>query len=220
MRTIYAMVLVCLLTSPAVAGEGYITGSLGASLITKMPPDGTWHQDGLPATANKTDLSYKLGAGYRWDRWYVEGNYVHMGGFSTQGTWVSDDDYDPSGHIAKSREHTASATMSSQMHGGEVLLGYQYPVTDWLSMQVHAGAWGGAHKIKAALVADWDHRTTWGGEFNGMQIGATAGAGVCLGSAWQVCGDVSYYKTLAETKYPVAKDVLLPAVTVRIPLPF
>jgi len=214
MRSSIVALILLSLTSPAVA-EVYTTGSIGASMITGLPPDGTWHQDGLPGEINTASLAYKVGVGYQFSRWYVEANYLKMGTFNTDAVWVPDADYDPIHHAALTRCRDAHAVMHSTLHAGELVVGYQYPLSDLISARIHAGVWGGKHHITARVS---DDHATWGGPFNGMQLGGTAGVGLCAGPSWQVCGEVSHYHTVSETRFAVAKDVTMPTFTIKVPI--
>jgi len=196
------------------AGEVYVTGGVGASFATGLAPDGTWHQDGLPADLDRSALGFKGGAGLTFGNFYLEGNYVKLGNVTNHASFVDDRYYDAINHHVTEPGHEYASSVWSSMQVGELVVGYGYQIGP-VKPRVHVGAFGGTHRVDFNDLATGKLREHF---YQGMIFGATGGGGLCVGHGISVCGDVNYYHVLASTKYPMVKDVVMPTLTVNLTL--
>lgn len=143
---ISAFLLMLALCTQAHAETGpYLNLSAGVSTGQHTAPDGIWYQQGLNYSTDMQAFSWKAGAGYQWDRWGLEANYVNLGTRRVHSTFVNDAIYDVKQHrctgTAIQCSQTGNLTASDVMHGGEVLASYRWGAGDWHPYVKLGGAW-------------------------------------------------------------------------------
>jgi hypothetical protein len=208
-----ALILSCVGLSHA--GELYVTGGVGASIVSGLPENGTWYQDGMASEKDRLSIGYKAGLGYRWSNWYVEGNHVAFGQIENVGHFVGDHDYDTqAARCIKCDDVSSGRIRGNTQRGLELVVGYTWNEGGLIRPRVHAGGYAAKHSTSFEA----NYPSVGGAQqhtYKGTVMGLTGGAGVCI--AW-VCGDVNYYHAIAHTQYPFARGVVMPTLTVNIPL--
>lgn len=187
----------------------FVEGGIGASLFQKGQ-DGTWFQDGVGGVVwDAKDVAFRAGGGVRLtEQWSLGLNYLDLGTVSVQSNYVADESYDAKAHRCHHGcDHPKSLRTFDTLRGGELIGTYtpwQWPVVPYLR--------GGVAVLSHSL--NW---STLGQDFDlhGVILAAAMGGGVCY--QW-LCADVTYYKGIGSTKFPVTQDAVVPMVAFRVPL--
>lgn len=208
------LVLSWFLCATSAHGELYVHGGLGASIVTGLPENGTWYQDGLASDKDRLSLGIRAGVGYRWGHWSIESGYVRLGSITNTGNFVDDQDYHAAARQCRTCENVAFGAIHGSMQVGDVTVGYTWNPDGLIRPRIRAGVFAGSHTVSFWNVYPYLGREQ-GATYQGMVGGAVGGAGVC--AAW-VCGDVYYYTVLTHTQYPFARDVIMPTLSLNIPL--
>lgn len=192
----------------------YVSGGMGAAVVTGLPENGTWIQDGMPSEKERMSLGYKAGLGYGWNHWYIEASYINLGSMHNAGSFVGDQDYSTSLKACISCSDVSTGWVHGTMHGGELSAGYRWNTEGLIQPRLHGGVFGGTHKVSFA-----DNYPSVGHSrehsYQGMVLGVTGGAGLCV--AW-VCVDANYYQVVSHTGYPFARGIVMPTLSVNVPL--
>lgn len=199
---------------PAYALEPYIEAGAGAALFQITVPDGTWYQEAFPHTFKTTDLALRAGVGVQVaEHWGVSVAYTRLGAVQSDADFVWDANYSPSlKRCISGCERVNHLSATDRMQGPELTVRREFAVgalTPFLKM---GGAWM-FHSITVPAYTDTGRDISIA--FKGVVPMVVLGGGVCY--IW-VCGEVSYYKGIGSTGFPLAKDAVVPMLTVRISL--
>lgn len=196
-----SLVLLCGLSMPAYAAEVFVEGGIGPSLFQRTTPDGIWWQQPFPHSFDLSSFAWKAGVGLQLDEhWSVTGSYVSLGTAKAVTEYVSDHDYDH-GHRDGARK---LLTAYDRYQGGQVLARYRW--TDWpVQPFLEGGVALMHHEITANLTT----------QFDGVIPMVVVGGGAC----WRwLCGELNYYRGIQAPSYPISTSVLIPMLSLRIPL--
>jgi len=101
--------------------------------------------------------------------------------------------------------------------GGSISLTRSFPFGDF-SPFLGVGIWAATHTVSWVAWGENIHQSTPRSQeysYNGILIGPMVTGGVCY--KW-VCAQVDYYKVMSHSGYPIAKDIMMPTVAIKIPL--
>lgn len=212
---ILRLLLILLLSaSSASAWELTLEGGVGVTYFQPTVEDGIWFQQAFPHKFYTDAFAWKAGLGARINpHWSIHAAYVNLGTVKADTQFVWDQDYDPIQHQCVKNcttPHTLSTT--DFLRGPELLVGYHYPIGAFDPF-VKAGMALMFHTVRATCT------TSWGEGCSGVDTGLIPMVALGTGACYQyLCGEVTYYKGIAETGTPIAKDAIVPMLTLRIPL--
>lgn len=199
----------------AYALDTFIEGGLGASFFQRTTPDGTWVQEGMGFHKfHNQDIAFRAGVGLKLNEaWSLGLNYINLGTVKVETWMVMDADYD-----IPTKACTANCTPKQygramdRLDGGELVATYTYK--KWL-VEPYVGMGGALMRHSFS----WNTETPGQGFTNYTQRGivlmGVGRVGACV--KW-LCADLSYYKGLGSTWYPISDDVLVPMMVVKVPL--
>lgn len=215
-RVLCAIIMCALFPIEAHATDLYAIGGAGGSFFKATTQDGTWRQDGMGSTSmGLTSVTGKVGLGVIVSpEWAVEFAYSYLGSNSSRGQAVHDEEYDP----INKRCAKASCPTPSQFGAKDTVQVIELAVLRkfelWgLHPFLKAGVFMGVHDLKY-WVQDSTNLDIGHGQYSGYIPGLLVGGGTCYG--W-VCGEATYYNGLGSTGYPIARNVIVPMLTVKIP---
>lgn len=193
--------------------EWSLEGGIGPSFYQKTVEDGIWYQEAFPHKFYTQSIAWKVGVGVRVDtHWSFHVAYLNLGQVQADTLFVWDGDYDPKAHkCLKHCEKPHHLSTVDKLQGGELMVGYHYPLGGFDPF-VKVGMALMSHTLEAQCT------TSLGESCSGVDRGIIPmvgmGGGVCYAL---ICGEVMYYRGIAETGTPIATDALVPMVTVRLP---
>lgn len=211
------LLLVLLLLWPvqAFAIDPYIEAGLGASSFQRTTPDGTWVQEGMGFHKfHNQDLAFRAGVGVKLNEaWAIGANYVNLGTVKVETMMVQDADYDiPTKTCTANCANKQYGRAMDRLDGGELIATYTY--RRWM-VEPYLGFGG-------ALMR---HSFSWNTETPGQPFTNYTQRGIVLMGVGRVgacvkwlCADVSYYKGMGSTWYPVSDDALVTMAVVKVPL--
>ncbi len=202
------LLLLVLWAPPVYALDAFLEGGAGVSQFQRTAPDGTWVQEGFGHQYHWIDIAARAGVGLRiTEQWSVGVNYVHLGTVGVDTGFVADEAYDPSAHrCANHCETMQTVKTTDRLQGGE-LIGTYRPWSWAVSPFLRGGVAGFQHRLQ------WQVEGQGVNHFNGLVIAGVLGGGVCY-QAW-LCADVSYYKGVSTTQFPVSTAAVVPMLSVR-----
>ena len=205
--------------------EFYLEAAAGLSLFAPTSggttlEDGTWWQRGLNHSITNTGPVWKVGAGYAFnERWSVQAHFIRTN-TSLTSEFVPDANYDHKRHVCVSAcDQRQSLRATDKMQGIDLSVTRTFPF-ETVSPFVKVGAAVFEHQFTVnVLNSAWSER--WYGKIPMVLVGA----GLC----WQewLCAESTYYRgtngmnggCLGNTcGWPIAKELLLNVVSVKIPL--
>lgn len=197
------------------AGEFYATGSVGLSVVTGLPENGTWYQDGMASEKDRTSLGYKAGLGYRFTNVYLEANYISLGAIRNEGQFVGDHDYDTAALKCIKCDDVSNGWIQGNTQTGiELIAGYQWNREGLIQPRLHVGGYATKHSTTFEGTYPSVGRPQ-GATYSGHVFGVTGGLGACV--SW-LCADISYYQAISHTQFPFARGVVMPTLSINIPL--
>lgn len=201
--------------SVANAADLYLNLAGGVSIGQHTAPDGIWYQKGLNYSTDLQSVSWKAGAGYQWDRWGIEANYVNLGTRRIHSTFVDDAIYSVKQHrctgTAFQCSQTGNLTASDAMHGVEVLASYRWPHGDWSPYVKFGGAW----MLNRFTVENYNLSFTQK-LYGGMPM---AVGGIGLAYKWAYV-EADYYSLVGKQpeSTPISTQVVLTTFGFKVPL--
>lgn len=201
-------------TYPASASDLYLNLGIGAALHQKTVDNGTWYQEGIgPYRFGLTSLAGKAGLGIRLDPdWAIEANILSLGQTRSSYWAVGDDEYNPKTHQCHTTCSPRAFSAKDKVNLVEVAALRSWHV--WgMDPFVKAGAFLGVHDLN--FVGTSPNSEGQANKYSGYFPGAVIGGGVCY--RW-ACAETSYYAGIGSTGYPIARNILVPMFTVKIPL--
>lgn len=207
-RLLITTILVFGFCSTAQSADFFVEGGVGLSDYQRTAPDGTWVQEGFPHHYDRRSLAMRAGVGLTLTpEWSVGVNVVDLGTVGVRTGFVADESYDPQAHqcvVACETARTVSTT--DRLRGGE-LIGTYRP-WDWVVAPfVRMGVAGFEHRLR------WQVEQDAPATLSGIVLAGVAGAGLCYHN-W-LCADVSYYKGISTTKFPVSTAVVVPMLSLH-----
>lgn len=202
------MISVVFINTRCHALDYFVEGGLGATLFQKGQ-DGRWFQDGVAGSVwDAKAVAFRAGGGISInEHWSAGLNYLDLGTVSVQTKYVADESYDAKAHHChQSCDQAKDLRTFDTLRGGE-LIGMYTPWAWPVAPYLRGGVAVFSHSLK------WETERTWF-DLHGMLISAAMGGGACYRLA---CADVTYYKGIGSTKFPVSQDAVVPMISIRLP---
>lgn len=199
----------------AQASDFYMNLGLGVSQFQRTTQNGTWFQEGQPYSMQLTDLAGKLGVGYKLNPdWAVEVNGLSFGQAKSAGLAVPDEYYMPEKHAPKHGAPKPNHFDARQRSfGGEVVVLRSFTLGEFRPF-LKAGGWATYNDMPYSII-DRPSGDSFEMRYTGYTVGVVGGGGVC----WQwLCAEASYYRGMGSSGYPISKSVLMPMLSVKVPL--
>jgi hypothetical protein len=230
-RGMVGMLLALLMwATPALAGELYIEGGLGAAFHQSTTDDGTWRQEKVQAPNTRLfDRAWTIGLGYRInERWSVQTHAFNWGETAVKSLFSSDEAYYGGGCNGGSTGAggacpTAHYKVVDRMWGYDLSVSRYWPINDTAEVYLKGGGAIAFHELK------WTgpNSDTYGPtRVRGTIPMLVVGGGACYG---YVCADTTLYQgTLSmnggciggeyDCGYPLSKQVVTTMVVFKLPL--
>lgn len=207
--------ILALLATTAQASDFYLNLGVGVSQFQRTTQNGTWFQEGQPYSMQLTDLAGKLGLGYKLNPdWAVEVNGLSFGRVTSAGLAVPDEHYEPMAHKPKYGAPAPNHFDARQRSfGGEVVVLRSFTLGEFRPF-LKAGGWATYNDMPYTILSQPDMHVSQD-RYTGYTVGIVGGGGVC----WQwLCAEASYYRGMGSSGYPISKSVLMPMLSVKVPL--
>lgn len=196
------------------AADFFVEGGVGMSQFQRTVPDGTWVQEGFPHRFKWQDYAYRAGLGAKLTpEWSLGANYINLGTVQSETLFVADHDYDPINHLCVTNCATPGKLKVYDTLRGIELIGTYMPWQLTIAPFIRIGMAGFQHSLH------YDNTTytgqTYGVDLKGVVLAGVVGGGACY-HEW-LCADISYYKGISTSQFPVSTGVIVPMVSIKIP---
>ena len=197
--------LVLLLSTQAQALEPFIEVGAGASIFRPVRDDGVYYQQPLPHHFTTTDFGFRAGIGLQLNPlWSITASYIHFGMAKVSATVTLDQNYVATNKCTMGPcQPTNTENTWDRIQGEELVVSRKLMEGDFYPFVKLGGAYMTHHVTTYSYTYAPSHN-----------LAAVAGGGVCYKL---LCAEATYYKGISGNGSPVAKDVLMPMLSFKIP---
>ena len=209
-----SLLLAGLLLSPArLQAETRLMVGAGVTNYLVNTPDGAWWQSDQRHGFDTLSLALKAGLETTiTDSWYLGAGYLSLGRAQAWTDAQRDDTFYGGTHGRVDKFIQAV----DRVQGGELYAGYRWP-TQPLQPYLTVGLAHFWHRVTQTHDTQRDGAIVRAQDIslNGTYLAWRVGGGACY--RW-LCGEVTYYKGLGGTNFPIATNAVVPMLTLNIPL--